>query len=112
MYICWYAFGRFFIEGLRSDSLMLGNFKISQLVATVLFISAGVLLINKRKKAKIEAFESSHSYNPLFEETSKAVQSEVAEDEKFEEETVDTKDAEETEDNNVSEVEQKSEDNN
>ena len=25
MYIAWYAFGRFFIEGLRSDSLMLGQ---------------------------------------------------------------------------------------
>lgn len=43
-YIVWYGFGRFFIEGLRTDSLMLGNVKISQLVAGICVI-AGVAVI-------------------------------------------------------------------
>lgn len=32
-YILWYGLGRFWIEGLRTDSLYLGNLRISQLVA-------------------------------------------------------------------------------
>ena len=46
----WYAFGRFFIEGMRTDSLMLGNIRISQLLSVVFFVSALVLLIVKRHK--------------------------------------------------------------
>ena len=34
----WYGFGRFFIEGLRSDSLYLGTFRISQIVSIIIFI--------------------------------------------------------------------------
>mgnify|MGYP003289891995 CR=1 FL=1 len=37
-YITWYGFGRFFIEGLRTDSLYLGNIRISQLVALLCVI--------------------------------------------------------------------------
>ena len=33
MYVMWYGLGRFFIEGLRTDSLMVGPFRISQVVA-------------------------------------------------------------------------------
>ena len=33
MYTGWYGLGRFFIEGLRTDSLYLGNIRVSQLVA-------------------------------------------------------------------------------
>ncbi len=31
-YLMWYGFGRMLIEGLRTDSLMLGSFRVSQLV--------------------------------------------------------------------------------
>ena len=37
-YLMWYGFGRFFIEGLRSDSLYLGTFRISQIVSIIIFI--------------------------------------------------------------------------
>jgi len=37
MYICWYGFGRMIIEGLRTDSLMAGEIRVSQLLAAVLF---------------------------------------------------------------------------
>ncbi|HIZ16104.1 MAG TPA: prolipoprotein diacylglyceryl transferase [Firmicutes bacterium] len=52
-YAAWYGFGRFFIEGLRTDSLMfdimLGNklvsIRVSQLVAALSFVIAIVLLV-------------------------------------------------------------------
>jgi phosphatidylglycerol:prolipoprotein diacylglycerol transferase len=34
-YLAWYGLGRTFIEGLRTDSLYLGNFRVSQLLAAV-----------------------------------------------------------------------------
>ena len=37
-YISLYGLGRFFIEGLRTDSLYLGNFRISQIVAVITFL--------------------------------------------------------------------------
>lgn len=45
LYIGWYGLGRAFIEGLRTDSLMLGSVKISQAVAAVSFVAAIILLI-------------------------------------------------------------------
>lgn len=45
MYFTWYGFGRMFIEGLRTDSLYIGSFRVSQLVAAVSFVLCGVLLI-------------------------------------------------------------------
>lgn len=45
LYIAWYGLGRAFIEGLRTDSLMLGNFRVSQLLAAVSFVAATVLFI-------------------------------------------------------------------
>ena len=43
-YMAWYGIGRFFIEGLRTDSLMLGAFRVSQLLALVLCVGAVLLL--------------------------------------------------------------------
>lgn len=37
-YFIWYGIGRLFIEGLRTDSLYLGNIRISQLVSLILII--------------------------------------------------------------------------
>ncbi|MGN1034575.1 MAG: prolipoprotein diacylglyceryl transferase [Oscillospiraceae bacterium] len=54
IYILWYSFGRFFIEGLRIDSLMLGKVRISQAVSLLLFVCTGVTLWYKNKKAKQE----------------------------------------------------------
>lgn len=79
MYIAWYAFGRFFIEGLRTDSLMIGNLKISQLVAGIFFVAAIALIIVKRVQAKSNAIEMKDNYESLFDETAKAVEIETAE---------------------------------
>lgn len=50
-YIAWYGLGRTFIEGLRTDSLWIGPFRVSQLLAAASFIAAiGVLLFIRLKK--------------------------------------------------------------
>ena len=38
LYLILYSFARFFIEGLRIDSLMLGNLRISQILSLILFV--------------------------------------------------------------------------
>ena len=43
-YIMWYGLGRAWIEGLRTDSLMLGTMRVSQLVAILSVIGGAVLL--------------------------------------------------------------------
>lgn len=43
-YIAWYGLGRFFIEGLRTDSLMSGSLRASQVIALVSFVAGVVLL--------------------------------------------------------------------
>ena len=45
MYLAWYGFGRMWIEGLRTDSLMLGPFRISQVVAFLCFVICTGILI-------------------------------------------------------------------
>ena len=45
MYLSWYGFGRFFIEGLRTDSLYVGPFRISQVVGILCFVVFGGLLV-------------------------------------------------------------------
>ncbi len=44
-YLAWYGLGRTFIEGLRQDSLYLGNFRVSQLLAAVTCFVAVALLM-------------------------------------------------------------------
>lgn len=46
-----YSLGRFFIEGLRTDSLMLGPFRVAQLVSVAVILVATVLILrNHRRK--------------------------------------------------------------
>ena len=54
IYLMWYSFGRFFIESWRTDSLMIGGFKIAQIVSVILFIVALIYLIYLYKKGKYE----------------------------------------------------------
>ena len=44
-YFAWYGFGRMFIEGLRTDSLWWGNFRVSQVLAAVTCVTAVSILI-------------------------------------------------------------------
>lgn len=52
IYLIWYGIIRFFIEGLRTDSLMLGSLKIAQIVS-ILMIGIGIIIwINALKTNK------------------------------------------------------------
>ena len=48
-YLIWYGIGRFFIEGLRSDSLYLGSFRVSQIVSIILVIVGGIMMYYIKK---------------------------------------------------------------
>ena len=45
MYLSWYGLGRMFIEGLRTDSLYVGVFRISQVLGFLCFVVCGSLLV-------------------------------------------------------------------
>ena len=57
-YAAWYGLGRTFIEGLRTDSLYWGSFRVSQVLAAVsCFVAVGVLLYmacRKHNPAKLQ----------------------------------------------------------
>ncbi len=44
-YLLWYGLGRMVIEGLRTDSLMLGPFRVSQLLSVALVTLPGILMV-------------------------------------------------------------------
>lgn len=46
-YATWYSFGRFFIEGLRTDSLLIYTIRISQLLSGVIFLISSVAFLVK-----------------------------------------------------------------
>lgn len=52
VYLIWYGVVRFFIESLRTDSLMLGNIKIAQLISILMIIIGIVMFIITKKKCK------------------------------------------------------------
>ena len=52
MYIGLYGLERFFVEGLRTDSLMLGKIRVSQLVAGVCVVVSVIAIILIRSKVK------------------------------------------------------------
>ena len=52
LYFSWYCFGRFFLEGLRTDSLMLGNIRFSQMLSAIAFVTSVILSIVFTLKVK------------------------------------------------------------
>lgn len=58
MYMALYGLGRFWIEGLRTDSLMLGNLRVSQVLAFLFVIAfAAVFVIRRKKLQELESLE-------------------------------------------------------
>lgn len=49
LYLIWYSIGRLFIEGMRQDSLMIGEFKVAQIVSILLIITGIIMFIKLRK---------------------------------------------------------------
>ncbi|WEV43111.1 prolipoprotein diacylglyceryl transferase [Lactobacillus sp. ESL0684] len=53
LYVAWYAIVRFFVEGLRTDSLYLaGTIRVSQLVSVIMLVAALGMFIYRRMKVK------------------------------------------------------------
>lgn len=75
LYIAWYGLERFFVEGLRTDSLMAGNFRVSQIVAAVscgLALAAFVVFKILTKKKNIPLYVNSGASKELLESDRKA----------------------------------------
>ena len=94
MYITWYGFGRMLIEGLRTDSLMVGTFRISQVVAFLCFVVGTFFLvfldIRAHKAAKLAAAEGEVStYGEMLNEEKQEEQKEEKEEEERTEEKTD-----------------------
>ncbi|MFH7818552.1 prolipoprotein diacylglyceryl transferase [Neobacillus thermocopriae] len=49
-YVIWYSVGRYFIEGMRTDSLMLGELRMAQMISIVLIVGSIALLLYRRMK--------------------------------------------------------------
>ena len=56
-YLIWYGIERFFVEGLRTDSLMLFSIKIAQIVS-IIFIIVGIILLIYNIKKKNSYYET------------------------------------------------------
>ena len=66
VYVMWYSFGRFFIEGLRTDSLyFLGVIRISQLLSAFLFVGTIILFIWRRKKGNLADYDRTFGKNQM-----------------------------------------------
>ena len=61
-YVFWYGLGRFFIEGLRTDSLMLGPVRVSQILSAVMVLAAAFMFF-KRLRAKKSAENDKNTDN-------------------------------------------------
>lgn len=54
IYMMWYGLGRFFIESLRTDSLMIMGFKIAQIVSIVFIVVGAIIFLIGVRKSKYE----------------------------------------------------------
>lgn len=59
VYLLLYAGARGIIEGMRVDSLWLGNFRISQILSSVIFVVSGIMLLKnfRKQRQKEEIYE-------------------------------------------------------
>lgn len=52
MYLTWYGLERFVVEGLRTDSLMVGNIRVSQALSAILVITSVIIQIIMHSKVR------------------------------------------------------------
>jgi phosphatidylglycerol:prolipoprotein diacylglycerol transferase len=51
-YLMWYSFGRFFVEGMRTDSLYItASLRVSQLLSVILFVGALAVWVYRRYRS-------------------------------------------------------------
>jgi len=62
IYLLWYGVGRFFIESMRTDSLMIGGFKVAQVVSVIMVIfGMFIMMINSRKGRYEDLYEQDNN---------------------------------------------------
>ena len=61
----YYSVGRFFIESMRTDSLMLGGFKVAQLVSITLFIVGLFAFVILSRKGRFEDLYNEGQNQPI-----------------------------------------------
>ncbi len=95
MYLTWYGFGRMFIEGLRTDSLYVGVFRISQVVGFLCFTIGGIALIFNLVRASRKKKDATE-YAPAYKKISRpaAIFDNEGMDVESDSENIDTSDAE------------------
>ncbi|MBP7187051.1 MAG: prolipoprotein diacylglyceryl transferase [Ruminococcus sp.] len=87
MYLAWYGAGRFVIEGLRTDSLMAGSLKFSQMLSALLVVVSIILQLvfffrRKRDPESFVLYSSTKESRQLIEEGLRKRMGMTAEDEK------------------------------
>lgn len=75
MYLAWYGAERFIVEGLRTDSLMIGNFRVSQILSLVIFIISvaiqiAMIFIRKKNPEKFVLYCNTDESKKLMESES------------------------------------------
>lgn len=64
-YLMYYSFGRFFIESMRTDSLMIGGFKTAQVVSIILFVVGLLVCMILSRKGKFEDLYNEEQNGPV-----------------------------------------------
>lgn len=70
MYLGWYSFERMFVEGLRTDSLMIGKIRVSQLLSGLLFAAClltWLIIRSKIRSAHDDNYLRCYAYTEQFE---------------------------------------------
>lgn len=62
LYFVWYSIGRFIIESMRLDSLMVGNLRVAQIVSGILFVVGLVMILAQARKPKLEELYNDITY--------------------------------------------------
>ncbi len=63
LYMIWYGIGRFIIESKRTDSLMLGSFRVAQIVSALMVVVGILLFVYKLRKSILDDLYNT-KYNP------------------------------------------------
>lgn len=95
MYCAWYGFGRAFIELLRTDSLMIGNMKVSFLLSLLICVAAIIILVVSRNKRKARV--ANDGYVSMFEDEMQESVEDASEEAEAEEEGDNIEDVADTE---------------
>jgi len=65
IYLMYYSVGRFFIESLRTDSLMFGGFRVAQIISVVLFVIGLFAFMILGRKGRFEDLYNEEQSGPI-----------------------------------------------